>query len=227
MPAVLPLVAGQPRTMAPASRSATSNDELSRAEKEAAPAEETRARVQSQPFQAVYSIASRVTVPATGEMKRVQMDYMALDPVLNVRTVPKREQKAYLYAKLTVARGTPVLPGAVALFRDTTFVGNGRLPLLVLCEEHELGFGVDDSIRVRHAVVEEKRGETGLITSSKTDVRNYRITVKNLARAGRSRSPCLTRSRCRRTQTSRSSCWARRRRPSATSTTSAACSPGR
>src|SRR5262245_41635656 len=142
--------------------------------------DEVRAGVEAQPFQAVYAIAGRVAVPATGEMKRVQIDDIALDPTLTVRTVPKAEAKAYLYAKLTIARGTPVLPGAVALFRDTTFVGNGRLPLLAPGEEHELGFGVDDMIRVRHAIVEDKRGETGLISASKTDVRNYRITVKNL-----------------------------------------------
>jgi uncharacterized protein (TIGR02231 family) len=143
-------------------------------------AEETRASVERQAFQAVYSIAGRVTVPATGESKRVQIDDMQLDPALMVRTVPKREQKAYLYTKLTIARGTPILPGQVSLFRDTTFVGNGRLPLLAPGEEHELGFGVDDSIRVRHAISEEKRSESGILTTSKTDTRNYRITVKNL-----------------------------------------------
>jgi uncharacterized protein (TIGR02231 family) len=141
---------------------------------------EVRARIEMQVFQAVYAIAGLVAVPSTGEMKRVQIDDLALDPTLTVRTVPKAEQKAYLYAKLTTARGTPLLPGAVALFREATFVGNGRLPLLAPGEEHELGFGVDDMVRVRHAVVEDKRGETGLIATSKTDVRNYRITVKNL-----------------------------------------------
>jgi uncharacterized protein (TIGR02231 family) len=151
--------------------------------REDAPADivdEISTSVEAQPFQAVYAIAGRVAVPATGEMKRVQIDDVALDPVLTARTVPKAEQKAYLYAKLTMARGTPVLPGVVSLFRDATFVGTGQLPLLAPGEEHELGFGVDDLIRVRHAVVEDKRGETGLITTSKIDVRNYRITVKNL-----------------------------------------------
>jgi uncharacterized protein (TIGR02231 family) len=141
---------------------------------------DVRARIEMQVFQAVYAIAGRVAVPSTGEMKRVQIDDLALDPTLTVRTVPKADQKAYLYAKLTTARGTPLLTGAVALFRDGTFVGNGRLPLLAPGEEHELGFGVDDMVRVRHAIIEDKRGETGLISTSKTDVRNYRITVKNL-----------------------------------------------
>jgi uncharacterized protein (TIGR02231 family) len=81
---------------------------------------------------------------------------------------------------MAMARGTPVLPGQVSLFRDGTFVGNGRLPLLAPGEEHELGFGVDDSVRVRHTIAEEKRAETGIITSSKTDTRSYRISVKNL-----------------------------------------------
>ena len=154
--------------------------EKKRAEETPVDVDQVRTEVEAQPFQAVYAIAGRVAVPATGEMKRVHIDDVALDPVLTARTVPKAEQKAYLYAKLTTARGTPVLPGTVSLFRDMTFVGNGQLPLLAPGEEHELGFGVDDMIRVRHAVIEDKRGETGLISTSKTDLRNYRITVKNL-----------------------------------------------
>jgi uncharacterized protein (TIGR02231 family) len=105
---------------------------------------------------------------------------MSLDPALMVRAVPKRDKKAYLYAKIVTAKGSPLLPGQVALFRDAVFVGNGALPLLPPEDEHELGFGVDDSIRVRHALAEEKRGETGIISTSKTDARSYRISVKNL-----------------------------------------------
>jgi uncharacterized protein (TIGR02231 family) len=144
-------------------------------------AAQVQAQVEAQAFQAIYSIAGRVTVPATGEAKRVQIDEASLDPALTVRTVPKREQKAYLYAKVAMARGTPILPGQVSLFRDATFVGNGRLPLLAPGEEHELGFGSDDNVRVRYTVAEEKRAESGIISASKTDTRNYKITVKNLA----------------------------------------------
>lgn len=142
--------------------------------------EEQRATIEVQAFQAVYGIPGRVTVLETGEAKRVQIDDMQLDPALSVRTVPKREEKAYLYAKLNVAKGTPLLPGQISLFRDATFVGNGRLPLLAPGEDHELGFGVDDAVRVKHIVAEEKRGETGIISTSKTDARSYRISVKNL-----------------------------------------------
>jgi uncharacterized protein (TIGR02231 family) len=186
-PRPIPPAAGAPRTMARESAQAdrvAAAPEERRLRAKLAPqpvqAEEVRANVEIQGFQAIYAIAGRVTVPATGEAKRVQIDEAQLDPALTVRTVPKREQKAFLYAKMTMARGTPILPGQVALFRDATFVGNGRLPLLAPGEEHELGFGVDDAVRVRHTIAEEKRGETGIITASKTDTRNFRIVLKNL-----------------------------------------------
>jgi uncharacterized protein (TIGR02231 family) len=184
-------VAGAPRSMsreaaAPGVAGLTDEEgeRLGRRAKSAAQepqqAEEVRAKVETQAFQAIYAIAGRVTVPATGEAKRVQIDEAQLDPALTVRAVPKRDQRAFLYAKVMMARGTPILPGQVSIFRDGTFVGTGHLPLLSPGEEHELGFGVDDAVRVRHAIAEEKRAESGIITASKTDTRGYRITVKNL-----------------------------------------------
>jgi uncharacterized protein (TIGR02231 family) len=141
---------------------------------------ERDAAVVTAPFQAVFSVPNRLSVPETGEAKRVLLQDDTTEPVLTVRTVPKIDAKAYLYAKLKLPEGSPLLPGTAALFRDGTYVGTGKLPVLSPGEEHELGFGADDLVRVRHAVVNEKRGETGLISSSRTDSRNYRITVKNM-----------------------------------------------
>ena len=132
------------------------------------------------PFQALFEVPGRLSIPHTGEAKRVQLSHEVTEPTLAVRTVPKDDANAYLYAKMVLPKGSPVLPGTVALFRDGTFVGNGLLPVLSPGEEHELGFGVDDSVRVRYAVVEDKRGQAGLISSTKTDTRNFRVTVTNL-----------------------------------------------
>jgi uncharacterized protein (TIGR02231 family) len=142
-------------------------------------ATESDAMAVAAPFQALFAVPGRLTIPNTGEAKRVQLSQDSLEPQLAVRTVPKVDAKAYLYAKLVLPKGSPLLPGTVALFRDGTFVGNGQLPVLAPGEEHELGFGIDDAVRVRHAVVEDKRGQAGLISSSKTDTRNYRVTIKN------------------------------------------------
>lgn len=138
------------------------------------------ARVVNAPFQALYQVPGRLDVPATGEAKRVLIAQETAEPVLVVRTVPKVNAKAYLYAKFVVPEGSPVLSGPISLFRDGTFVGTGKMPVLAAGEEHDLGFGVDDAVRVRHAIEQEKRGETGLISTSRTDNRSYKLSVKNL-----------------------------------------------
>ncbi len=174
-----PMARMKVRSMAP---SAAMEDGV-RPEAMAAPslaaATERQAEVDAAAFQVVFKVPGKLTVPATGEQKRVKLDTAVLKPTLRVRTTPRLDPRAYLYAKLTTPKDSPYLPGRVSLFRDGTFVGTGALPQLTPGEEHELGFGADDAVRVRHALVEEKRGETGIISTSKTDSRSWRITVKN------------------------------------------------
>ena len=149
------------------------------AEQAAVEIADRRAQVEASPFQVLYSITGPQTVPNSGETKRVMIDTTDLEPALSVRTTPKVEPKAYLYARLVLPKTSPYLPGQVSLFRDNTFVGTGRLPALTPGQEHDLGFGADDAVRIRYANTDEKRSESGIISSSKNDARNYRITMTN------------------------------------------------
>ena len=180
-----------PVTMAPAApamrtRSAIGGQDAAVAMAEAAPeaakavaAGEVGATVDVSGFQATFGIKDRVSVAGTGETKRVMVDQVDLEPTLTVRAVPRIDPKAYLYAKFALPKTSPYLAGTVSLFRDQTYVGTGRLPQLAAGEEHELGFGPDDNVRVRHAIAEEKRGESGIISSSRTDQRAHKLTIKN------------------------------------------------
>ncbi|SDO69205.1 conserved hypothetical protein [Filomicrobium insigne] len=138
------------------------------------------ATVENAPFQALYRVSERTSVPDTGEIKRVQLTQNTVAPQLVVKTVPKLDPTAYLYAKFKLPDREALLPGQVSLFRDQTFVGTGRLPLVSGNEEVELGFGTDDLVRVRYAVAGEVQGESGLISSSRNDRREFKISVKNL-----------------------------------------------
>jgi uncharacterized protein (TIGR02231 family) len=179
---------GDARTMmapkpaaAPIAQDALGKAEIAEAAPEPEAIAQQSAAVIVAPFQAVYEVPGRLSVPNTGEAKRVQLLEEALEPQLTVKAVPKDDAKAYLYAKVALPKtSTPLLPGSVSLFRDGTFVGTSSLPVLSPGEDHELGFGIDDLVRVKHAIVDDKRGETGLISTSKTDNRGYRITVKNM-----------------------------------------------
>ena len=141
---------------------------------------ETQAALTSAPFEATFAVPGKVTVTGNGDAKRVILLTDALEPALSARSVPKSDGNAYLYAKIKLPKGTPLLPGRVYLFRDGTFSGTANLPLLQPGEEHDLGFGVDDQVKVKYVVLEEKRGESGLISTSHNDSRNFRVTLKNL-----------------------------------------------
>lgn len=183
-------VASAPPAAAPVARSRRTGAEGSGAPSEAAAAEtlqdkevavgEQPANAESSAFQARFEIPGKSTVLATGEVKRALIDEAKIEPSLLVRAVPRLRTQAYLYAKVSAPKTTAYLPGTISLFRDGTYIGTGKLPLLAPGQEHEMGFGADDSVRIRYATVEDKRGETGLISSQQTDTRAFRITIKNL-----------------------------------------------
>jgi len=52
--------------------------------------------------------------------------------------------------------GSGVLAGPVLLVRGTELVGRGRVRFVAKGEPFELGFGVDDGIRVRRQVADER-----------------------------------------------------------------------
>lgn len=131
-------------------------------------------------FQAVFAVPGRLTIANTGDVTRVKISDITLEPALMVRSVPKRDRQTYLYAKIKLPKGAPYLPGRIELFRDQTFAGYGHLPQLAPGEKHEVGFGADDLVRVRYDVTDQRTGETGIISSSRTDQRRYKIAIKNL-----------------------------------------------
>ena len=146
-----------------------------------APAVERDAGVDAAGYQATFKVPGRLSVSNSGTAKRVKISTIAVEPALVVRSVPKSDARAYLYAKLSIPNGeAALLRGQVMLFRDQTFVGRGRLPQLAAGEKHELGFGPDDAVRIKYSKIGEERGESGIISSSETDQRKFKIMIKNL-----------------------------------------------
>lgn len=175
-----PAPAAPPASRAKIAAEATT-DKLDDGRAEQEKAKEVSASVDAQSFQVLYAIPGKVSVAPTGEQKRVQIGAEELEPSLLVRTVPRLDPLAYLYAKLTLPKTSgPVLPGNVSLFRDGTFVGQGRVPQLAAGEDHELGFGTDDQVKVKRVVIEDKKGESGVFTTTRGEERNFTISVKNL-----------------------------------------------
>jgi len=144
------------------------------------PAAERSAEVEASAYQAVFKIGGKVSVKNGVGAKKVLIGTEKIEPAVKIVTVPKLSAAAFVNAGFTLDSDAALLPGEVSLYRDGVFIGKGQLPLIADGQEHDLGFGVDDAIRVSRINVKREKGETGLLTSSNTDEQHFRITLKNL-----------------------------------------------
>lgn len=142
-------------------------------------AQEAEAATDAGDFQAVFRVPGHVSVAANEGAKSFRLATRTIAPDLLVRTAPALDQTAFLEAGFKHDEEVPLLPGRVALYRDGMLVGRSELPLAGKEEPVRLGFGADDRTKVTRVVVRKTEGSAGMLTSSKTDEREFRISVRN------------------------------------------------
>ena len=131
-------------------------------------------------FRAEYVVPGRVSVDSGKGARSMRIATEQVVARIEVRAVPMLSDAAYLHAAFVPPDGAPMLAGKVALFRDGTFVGNGELPFGRAGRELNLGFGIDDRVRVTRVALDRETGQHGILTSRKTDTSRFKITVDNL-----------------------------------------------
>jgi len=143
-------------------------------------ADEQEAAVEVGGFQVTFRISGRVSLGAGDGARSLRVSTAAIAPDLAVRSVPVRDPTAYLEARFVQNEDAPLLPGRVAIYRDGVFVGRGHMTSAGKGEPVRLGFGADDKIKIERTVVKRNEGSAGLIvTTSKTDERSFKTTVRN------------------------------------------------
>jgi uncharacterized protein (TIGR02231 family) len=166
----------RPRTAAPAARQEAI---MPPAPAPQAPAQEREAAIETGGFQVVFRIPGRISIGAGEGTRSVRIASQKIAPDLMVRAVPAVDDAAYLEAAFKQADEAPLLPGRVAVYRDGTFVGRSTMSLVPKDEMVRLGFGVDEKVKVARAVVRKSEGTAGIISSAKTDEREFKTTVRN------------------------------------------------
>ncbi|MGZ3359661.1 MAG: mucoidy inhibitor MuiA family protein [Xanthobacteraceae bacterium] len=143
-------------------------------------ADEQQATVEIGGFQVMFRIPGRVSVGASEGAKSLRVSTATIAPDLAVRAAPVRDPTAFLEASFAHGEDAPLLPGRVAIYRDGIFVGRGQMAAAGKDETVRLGFGADDKVKIERAVVKRNEGSAGLIvTTSKTDERTFRTSVRN------------------------------------------------
>ena len=143
-------------------------------------AEEQQAIAEVSGFQVMFKIPGRVSVGASEGAKSLRVSTATIAPELAVRAAPVKDPTAFLEASFKQTEDAPLLPGRVSIYRDGTFVGRGPMAAASKDETVRLGFGADDKIKIERTVVKRNEGSAGLIvTTSKTDERSFKTTVRN------------------------------------------------
>jgi uncharacterized protein (TIGR02231 family) len=131
-------------------------------------------------FQVMFKIPGRVSLGASEGAKSLRVSSVTLAPDLAVRAAPVKDPTAFLEASFKQNEDAPLLPGRVSIYRDGSFVGRGQMAAASKDETVRLGFGADDKIKIERTVVKRNEGSAGLIvTTSKTDERSFKTTVRN------------------------------------------------
>jgi uncharacterized protein (TIGR02231 family) len=142
-------------------------------------ARESEAVMETGGYQVVFRVPGRISVAAEEGAKSVRIATGTIAPELLVRATPSLDETAYLEAAFKQGDDAPLLPGRVSLYRDGIFVGRGQMRLTPKDEIARLGFGADDKVKVARAVVRKVEGSAGIISSARTDEREYKITVRS------------------------------------------------
>jgi uncharacterized protein (TIGR02231 family) len=143
-------------------------------------ADEQQATAEIGSFQVVFKIPGRVSLGASEGAKSLRVSSAVLTPDLMVRAVPVLDPTAFLEASFKQNEDAPLLPGRAAIYRDGVFVGRTAMVAAGKDETVRLGFGADDKVKIERTVVKRNEGSAGLIvTTSKTDERSFKTTVRN------------------------------------------------
>jgi uncharacterized protein (TIGR02231 family) len=143
-------------------------------------ADEQQATVEVGGFQVMFTIPGRVSIGAGEGAKSLRVSTAILAPDLAIRAAPVVDPLAFLEASFKQGEDAPLLPGRVSIYRDGVFVGRGAMPAASKDETVRLGFGADDKVKIERSVVRRNEGSAGLIvTTSKTDERSFKTSVRN------------------------------------------------
>ncbi|WP_437761996.1 DUF4139 domain-containing protein [Sorangium sp. So ce764] len=133
----------------------------------------------------IFEAAEPVTLPSDGRPTRIEIARRSLPAELALVLYPEVHPAAHLRATVTLdgggagGRPRPLLAGPVRVARGGSLIGRARLDFVGAGEPFELGFGVDDAVRVRRTVDEEQ--DTAALTGSRKIRRRVKLSVSNLS----------------------------------------------
>ena len=128
----------------------------------------------------IYHYPTPVDLASGVEALRLRLDELSFAAAITAVAVPRRDDTAFLVARLTNDSPEILLPGAAYLYRDGALTGMVQLDALSPGDERDLGFGAIDGIRLTRDMPERAEGDRGIITTSTQIEEKAVLEVQNL-----------------------------------------------
>lgn len=138
------------------------------------------AQINTGGFVTEYKIAGPARVLSDGSDTRLMVGKFDADTDVQVHVKPQLSSDAFIVAQMKLKGDSPLLPGAVNLFRDEAYIGLTNIPLLRPGEEYALYFGIDDQVSVKRSTVKDNKKEEGVIRKDNIIERQYVTQIQNL-----------------------------------------------
>ncbi len=128
----------------------------------------------------VFDAQGRRSIAGDGSETRIPLASASLPTQIALATVPRVVPEVFRTARVTWSGEAPLLPGTVASFVGGDYVGSANIGAVAPGETVDLGFGVDDRIKVDRQLAARKVEH--LVGGRTRYTVRYRTTVSNFAK---------------------------------------------
>ena len=145
----------------------------------------------AQTVASAYSVTFRVgrkeTVRSGAEAIRTTIAQWRLNAKTNLLCRPRNREAVYRMVTVTNQAEAPLMPGKVAIFAETDFLGNAQIEKYIAPnQEFELPFGADKNLEVNREQLAYKEGEkSGMLSHKKRIEKTIKITLTNHSASAR------------------------------------------
>lgn len=144
-------------------------------------AQQANVEVTATSYSAEFKVPGRVVLKSANDATKLHIGAIDMKADLMAQATPRLGAQAYLFAKSVNTQSYPLIPGAVAKYRDGVFIGNATLPLLRPGEEAKFAFGSDDRLKLDYSIIKDKQDNpTLIVVGDITMERQDQIRIQNL-----------------------------------------------
>jgi uncharacterized protein (TIGR02231 family) len=131
----------------------------------------------------VYKVPRKTSIPSSNSQEKIKLGAAAMTGNLLNVAVPALQQYVYREALVKNTTGAPLLPGAINVFANGSFIGKQSIEFTQSEREVRLSVGLSDTLLVTRKEVKRFEEDSGVVRSFRKISVGYDFKIENLLNA--------------------------------------------